>query len=194
MVERHSILWRRLDVPGHDACRVALLASGWQLAGTAVFLHNGAPARLSYSLSGDRDWRTRSGRIEGFVGQLVVDLAIERAMNGAWSVNGAVVHGLDHCVHLDFGFTPATNFPQVRQLALRNGDRADLPVAWLDVPPAALRVLDQRYERQGDSTYWYVAPSVDYEALLEVTPAGVIRRYPGLWELESALPEPTTEG
>jgi uncharacterized protein len=45
-------------------------------------------------------------------------------------------------------------------------------------------VLPQRYERRTSSTHWYEAPTVGYEALLELTPAGFIRRYPGLWELE----------
>jgi hypothetical protein len=45
-------------------------------------------------------------------------------------------------------------------------------------------VLPQRHERRTSSTYRYESPTVSYEALLELTPAGFIRRYPGLWELE----------
>lgn len=87
-------------------------------------------------------------------------------------------------MHLDLSFTPATNFQQLRQLALADGGVSDLPVVWLDVPLSVLRVLPQRYERRGDLTYWYEAPTVGYAALLEITSAGFIRRYPGLWELE----------
>lgn len=183
--ELHTILWRRLDTPGHDACRIAAVDAGWHIAGSAEFLHNGTPTHLSYSLSGDSDWRTRHGRVRGFVGSHDVDITIERASNGSWIVDGVAVTGLKHCLHLDFGFTPATNFTQLRQLALKDGEAADLPVAWLDVPPAALQIVDQRYERRGQSTYWYEAPRFAYAALLELTPAGVIRLYPGLWALES---------
>ena len=59
-----------------------------------------------------------------------------------------------------------------------------MPVAWLDVTSGQLEVLRQRYERRSQWTYWYEAPRFGYAALLEVTPAGFVRRYPGLWEAE----------
>jgi hypothetical protein len=118
------------------------------------------------------------------VGIQVIDVSIERAADGAWRFNGQMATGFETLVHLDLGFTPATNFQQLRQRALADGEASDLPVVWLDVPPSALRVLPQRYERRGDLTYWYEAPTVGYAALLETTSAGLIRRYPGLWELE----------
>lgn len=34
------------------------------------------------------------------------------------------------------------------------------------------------------ATYWYEAPRFTYAALLEVTPTGFVRLYPGLWEME----------
>ncbi|MDQ6869318.1 MAG: hypothetical protein M3178_13370 [Pseudomonadota bacterium] len=36
------------------------------------------------------------------------------------------------------------------------------------------------------ATFWYEAPSVGYEGLLELAPDGFIRRYPNLWEAEPA--------
>ena len=50
-----SVLWRRLDAPGHDACRLERSAAGWTLEGAAVF-GDGAPARLSYRLDCDDAW------------------------------------------------------------------------------------------------------------------------------------------
>ena len=102
-----------------------------------------------------------------------------------WTLNGAVVSGLENCVDLDFGFTPATNLLQLRRLALALEEAANVPVAWLDVSAGTLEVLHQRYERRSETTYWYEAPRFDYAAMLEVTAAGFIRRYPGLWEEES---------
>ena len=123
--------------------------------------------------------------MHGFVGPQTVDVEVERRSDGAWIVNGVAAPGLEGCVHLDYGFTPATNFPHFRQLALADGQAADLPAAWLNVPPRGLELLRQRYERRGDFAYWYEAPDVGYSALLELTPAGLIRRYPELWELEA---------
>lgn len=101
-----------------------------------------------------------------------------------WTLNGAAVPGLESYVDLDLGFTPATNLPQLRRVALADGQGADVPVAWLDVSAGTLTVLPQRYERRSATTYWYEAPSVNYAGLLEVDSTGFIRRYPGLWEAE----------
>jgi hypothetical protein len=122
--------------------------------------------------------------VRGFVGTEAIDVTIERAASGTWTLNGRIIEDFGAYIHLDFSFTPATNFQQLRQLALAKGQSAHLPVAWLEVPPDDLKVLPQRYERRTELTYWYEAPSVGYASLLELTPEGFIRRYPGLWEME----------
>jgi hypothetical protein len=179
-----SILWRRLDAPGHDACRLEESDAGWTLDGTAVFLEDGVPALLAYHVACDRAWHTRGGRVRGWLGQQSVEVSIERSAAGAWTLDGALVSGLENHVDLDLGFTPATNLLQLRRLGLAVGKAADAPVAWFDLHADTLEILPQRYERRGESTYWYEAPRYDYAALLEVDPSGFIRRYPGLWEAE----------
>jgi uncharacterized protein len=179
-----AILWRRLDTPGHDACRLAETDGEWQLDGTAVFLQEGVPARLAYQLACDRSWRTRHGEVRGWLGVRPVHFTVVRTAAGVWTLNGTGVTGLETCVDLDLGFTPATNLAQLRRLALAEGEAADVPVAWLDVTAGPLSLLPQRYERRTATSYWYEAPRFDYAELLEVTPAGFIRKYPGLWEAE----------
>jgi uncharacterized protein len=179
-----SMLWRRLDTPGHDACRLEGSDVDWRLYGTAVFLQDGVPARLGYSLTCDRSWRTQHGRVSGWVGPASVEFRITRTSGGAWCLNGEVVPVPEHCIDLDLGFTPATNLVQLRRLALAVGNAADAPVAWLDSSVGTLDVLAQRYERRSETTYWYEAPRFEYEGLLEVTPAGFVYRYPGLWVAE----------
>jgi hypothetical protein len=180
-----TIMWRRLDTPGHDACRLSETDDGWRLEGSAVFVHEGAPARLGYDLACDRSWRTRRGAVEGWVGAEPVDLVITRSAAGVWTLDGAVVRGLEACVDLDLGFTPATNLSQLRRLALAEGQAADAPVAWLDISSGALELLPQRYERRSRLTYWYEAARFNYAALLEVDELGFVRRYPGLWEVQA---------
>ena len=49
------------------------------------------------------------------------------------------------------------------------------------------RVADAHYTGRvytPDATYEYEAPRANYHAVLETTPEGFVRRYPGLWELE----------
>jgi hypothetical protein len=179
-----TILWRRLDTPGHDACRLEQSDAGWQLQGTAVFRHDLAPARLTYLVVCDLAWCTLQGQVSGWLGVRSVELAIARTAGGAWTLNGALVPGPVGCIDLDLGFTPATNLLPVRRLALAEGQAAVAAAAWLNVSAGTLEVLPQRYERRDATTYWYEAPSVNYANLLEVTPAGFVRRYPGLWEIE----------
>ncbi|MEW6765764.1 MAG: putative glycolipid-binding domain-containing protein [Pseudomonadota bacterium] len=180
-----TILWRRLDTPGHDACRLVKNDHGWQLDGTAVFLHHGAPARLDYEVRCDPHWHTRQGRVCGWLGEQLVEYDITRTSEGNWLLNGTPLPQLAGCVDLDLGFTPATNLLPLRRLALEEGQAAEAPAAWLNVATGTLECLPQRYERHAETTYGYEAPSVGYKALLTVTWRGFIRLYPDLWEAEA---------
>jgi hypothetical protein len=180
-----SILWRRLDAPGHDACRLEQGDAGWRLDGAAVFSEEKLPARLTYQVACDLAWRTEHGEVRGWLGDRSVEYTVVRSTEGLWTLNGTAVPGLGDCVDLDIAFTPATNLLQLRRTALAVGQAADVPVAWLDVSAGTIEVLPQRYERRTETTYWYEAPRFDYAAVLEVGPAGFVHRYPGLWEEES---------
>jgi uncharacterized protein len=179
-----SILWHRLNGPGHDACLLEQVPDGWRIDGTAVFRENGVLARFSYQVTCDAGWRTQAGQVAGFHGPKPVLFQIVRGAAGAWQMNGQPVPNLEDCVDLDLGFTPATNLLQLRRVALREGESADVPVAWLDVSAGRLERLAQQYSRRGETTYWYEAPRFAYCALLEVNPSGFILRYPALWEAE----------
>jgi hypothetical protein len=179
-----SILWRRLDAPGHDACRLVETVDGHRLDGAAVFHHDGTAAVLAYELDGDAAWRTRAGTVRGWLGARPVAYSVRRIGDGVWTLNHRVVPALDGCVDLDLGFTPATNLFQIRRIALPEGQAVDVPVAWLDVAAGTLDVLEQRYERRSQDSYWYEAPRFAYAALLEIDAVGFAHRYPGLWEAE----------
>jgi hypothetical protein len=179
-----SILWRRLDLTGHDACTLVRGARGWRITGAAAFRSPDGPAHLAYRVAGDDDWRAARGEARGWIGARHCEFAIERTAAGEWSANGDPVPGLRPCLDLDFGFTPATNLFALRRLRLSIGASADAPAAWLDVETGSLRLLAQRYERRSETTYWYEAPECGYEALLEVGPEGFVRQYPGLWSEE----------
>jgi hypothetical protein len=178
------ILWRRLDSPGHDACRLDVDAQGFSLVGAAVFRHHGKPAFLEYRVSCDGAWRTLRGDVTGWIGEAKREFGIERTPEGLWTLNGESVTGLDDCVDLDLGFTPATNTFQIRRCKLGVGESAAVPAAWLDVSSGLLERLEQRYEHRTRDAYYYEAPRFEYAALLGVRPVGFIHSYPGLWQSE----------
>ncbi|HEY5203625.1 MAG TPA: putative glycolipid-binding domain-containing protein [Roseiarcus sp.] len=174
--------WMRLDVPGRAAALLRPNGGGWLLQGAAAFDHEYGPAAVAYQVEVDARWETRRGLIRGLLGDKAIDNEIRRDDRG-WRLNGAAVKGLDHLVDLDFGFTPATNVLQLSRIALKLGQSAEVPVAWLDLDRASLTELPQRYERRSETSYWYEAPTVPYRALLEIAPNGFVRSYPGLWRL-----------
>jgi hypothetical protein len=143
-----SILWQRLDTPGHDACTIGRHDTGWRLCGSAVFRHDVGPARLTYQVVCDTEWRTLSGRVEGWLGDRPVTFRIARMSEDGWTLNGLTAPNLEACADLDLGFTPATNVLPIRRLELAEGQAADAPAAWLDVSAGTLALLHQRYERR----------------------------------------------
>lgn len=177
-----SILWQRLDIPGHDACAINQNDTGWKLCGSAVFQHDGNPVRLSYEVVCDAAWRTLYGQVEGWLGERPVIFRITRTKADAWQLNGLVVPNLETCVDLDLGFTPATNLLPLRRLNLAKGQAAEAPAAWLNVSMGTFTLLPQRYERRSEETYWYEAPTIQYAAMLTVDQVGFVVQYPGLWE------------
>src|SRR5213080_2291200 len=78
-----SILWRRLNQPGHESCRLLLQHSHWHLSGAAVFAHDQQPCRLDYAVVCDSGWHTVSARVAGWV-----DIAAVRSEGAADSARG----------------------------------------------------------------------------------------------------------
>ena len=175
-----SYLWRRLEQPGHDFCRLIERDDGWQLSGTAVFMEHG-PCRLDYRIVTDRQWRTRSARVIGYVHRRAVDLAI-RVARGRWSVNGVARPRIVDSIDVDLNFTPATNQIAIRRLGLGRGQAAAAPAAWLEFPQLRLVGLPQYYRRIDAQRYDYRAPTVGYAGLLVVDRDGSIAHYPELFE------------
>ena len=174
--------WRRLDRPGCDAALLQPMGGGWLLKGAAAFDHDDGPAVVAYQVEVDARWQTRRGLISGFLGDKAIRHEIQRDDTG-WRLDGAAIEGLGRLVDLDFGFTPATNVLQLSRVALKPGQSAEVPVAWFDLDSASLIELPQSYERRCEAAYWYEAPTVPYQALLEIAPSGFVQSYPGLWRL-----------
>ena len=176
-------LWRRLDQPGHDCCRLYQLAAGWKLRGMAVFRESGQPCNFAYEVVADSAWKTRSATITGVRGRKEFAMRVRRAADGKWRVGEEVQHAVANCADIDLGFTPATSMLAVRRLSLRIGEQAEAPAAWLALPSMKLRVLPQTYLHSTKFEYDYEAPTVGYKGRLQVSRLGAVVLYPGLFEL-----------
>ncbi|MCR4265472.1 putative glycolipid-binding domain-containing protein [Nitratireductor sp. ZSWI3] len=176
-------MWRRLDTPGHDAALLVRSGTGHLLTGTAIFLHADGPARIDYRVRVDCDWNTTDGHIAGFVAGRTVRHEIVRDSDG-WRLDGLKMPDVASLRDLDLGFTPATNLLQLRRAGPEPGRSAELTVAWFDIGETRITALPQFYDRKSETTYEYSAPSVPYEAVLEMAPNGFVQSYPGLWMME----------
>jgi hypothetical protein len=183
-VRTTSILWRRLDQPGHDSARLHEDASGATLEGTAVFSESGRACRLDYRVVCDAAWRTVSGRVTGWLDAAAVEIDIAADDARTWTLNGQRYSEVQGCDDLDLSFTPATNLIAIRRVRLAVGARAPVRAAWLRFPNPALEVLDQVYERLSELTYLYESNGGTFRTELQTNDAGFVTRYPGLWQAE----------
>jgi uncharacterized protein len=179
------VIWRRLDQPGHEAARLVFHDPFWQLSGTAVFAERQQASRLEYLVVCDPAWRTRHGRVAGWVGSRRVRVELTAGTGGRWYLNGTECPQVAGCVDLDLAFSPATNALAIRRLALEPGQAAEVRAAWLTFPDFNLEPLVQLYRRTGPTTYRYEAFGGSFVTDLAVNAAGLVIRYPDLWEAET---------
>ncbi len=179
-----TITWRRLDVPGRETARLGRSSHGWRLAGSATFTEPERQSALEYVIDCDPDWRTRSCRVSGTVGQRSIDVNIAVDADGRWVVNGVECLAVSGCVDIDLNFSPSTNLLPIRRLQLAPGEEADVMAAWLRFPSFAFEALPQRYRRLDQNTYRYESAGGAFVRELAVNDAGFVTVYPGFWEVE----------
>lgn len=180
-----SILWRRLDRPGHEFARLLSHGADWHLSGTALFVHEQQPCRLDYLVVCDPAWQTRSGRVTGWVGETRIEIEVAVDSARRWRLNGTLRPEVDGCVDLDLNFSPSTNLLPIRRLGLAVGAEGPVRAAWLRFPSFTLEPLEQRYRRTGPATYRYESAGGSFVADLEVTPAGLVTLYPGFCQIDA---------
>jgi hypothetical protein len=181
-----NILWRRLDLPGHEIGRVEPRDERWELSGTAVFTHERSPCRLDYLVVCDSGWRTNSAHVRGLIGNREIDLSVSVDAEQRWRLNGAECPAVTGCIDIDLGFSPSTNLLPIRRLSLAIGEEAEVRAAWLPFPALVFEVLSQVYRREGEGTYRYESGGGTFVRMLEVNAVGFVTSYPGLWQAESA--------
>ena len=178
-----QILWRRLDLPGHDACRNWSEGPLWRIEGMAVWADPRGPAQIAYEVAAGEDWLTRSVRVMGRVGGVAISLSIHRGETGEWRVNGEAVAEVAGLPDIDLGFTPATNTLPLRRMRAQGRQAADTAAAWLDSEDWRIKPLPQRYERRGEDWHYHSFRH-EFETTLTVDHDGLVTAYPPLWAKE----------
>lgn len=176
-----TILWQRLDGPGHDTARLVPHGGEWRLHGVAVFESEHGPCVLDYEVRTRPDWVTTGATLRGFVGDRPVRLKLTRGAGGNWSCNGRPQSELAGCSDVDLGFTPATNLLPIRRLGDALADPTEVTAAWLPFPSLTPEPLSQIYQRLAPDRYRYVALDSEFHTTLTVHASGLVLEYPDRW-------------
>ncbi len=179
--EIRTTLWRRLDLPGHEACRLTSLPTGWHLSGAAVLAYEHQPCRLDYAIACGPHWHTLSVTVEGWVGEREVSVDILREPSGAWWMNGRDCPQVAGCIDIDLNFSPSTNLLPIRRLNLEVGQSAHVRAAWLRFPSFALEPLEQSYTRLENNLYQYESAGGRFVAPVTVDEDGLVTQYGEIW-------------
>lgn len=184
-----SILWRRLDQPGHDSARCWFQDPYWHLEGAAIFVEDRRPCRLNYRVYCNAAWNTVRGKVTGWVGARTVDLEFAAGVNRRWRVNKKACTAVAGCIDVDLSFTPATNLLPIRRLKLPTGKESVVRAAWLRFPTFTLEPLEQKYRRLRADTYRYETLDGAFVRELTVNDFGFVTHYPGLWKVVTKSPK-----
>jgi len=179
-----TVVWRRIDRPGHESARLVSLGAEYLLLGSAVFVHESQACRLDYRIICDRGWQTASVQVNGWVGNQVVesDITVDAARH--WRLNGQEIETVAGCYDIDLNFSPSTNLLPIRRLNLETGSREDVRAAWLRFPSFNLEPLEQVYQRAAADVYRYESGGGKFVAWLRVDETGFVTDYPGFWRSE----------
>lgn len=179
-----SVVWRRLDKPGHEFARLFFDDFCWHLNGTAIFIHDEQPCCLDYELKCNSGWETLSGRVSGWVGDKAIDTQISVDSKRRWLLDGQECIQAVGCVDLDLNFSPLTNTFPIRRLNLKVGEKAEVRAAWLKFPSFQIEPLEQSYYRIDAATYRYESAGGRFVADLKVNETGFVTNYPNFWQIE----------
>ncbi|HEY8562128.1 MAG TPA: putative glycolipid-binding domain-containing protein [Pyrinomonadaceae bacterium] len=181
----NSIIWRRLDCPGHEFARIFPAGNGFRIEGAAIFIEESELCKLDYAIECDAGWRTESAKVSGFVGAEKIEIEITVDAEKNWRLNGETIFEAGGCTDIDLNFSPVTNTLPIRRLNLASGEKADVRAAWLRFPSFRLETLAQVYERTGENTYRYESGGGSFASELALNGAGFVVNYGGLWEIET---------
>ena len=180
-----TVVWRNLNDPGTEYCRLFHTATGVRLEGHVIVALNHAPLDVQYQVACDMHWRTQAVTVEVSQGALSRRLQITVDHDQTWWANGDEIERLRGCQDVDLAVTPSTNTLPIRRLDLPIGNTDDVVAAWVRFPELELEPLPQSYTRLAKTLYRYESDSGRFTTQLEVDELGLVVRYARGWQREA---------
>lgn len=173
------VLWRVADGSGLERAALRRDGDGFAVDGTALLALRRRPFEVRYRVTTDRQWRTRAVDVTVTTPEREDHIALLADGQGGWTMGAHPLSGVEGCLDVDLGFTPATNTLPIRRLDLPVGGHADIDVAWVAFPSLRVERSAQRYERLAGDRWRF--RSDGFSADLLVGEEGFVREYEGRW-------------
>lgn len=169
---------------GFEVVHFRPAGGGLLVNGCTTAVEGGQTWIVDYAIRLDADWRTRSAEVHGRSSAGACSLVLEADGDGHWQVGGTPAPHLDGCLDVDLESSAVTNALPVHRLALKSGERAAVPAAYVRAVGLDVERLEQTYVRIDDDgaqqRFDYAAPAFDFSCQLVYDPAGLVLAYPGI--------------
>ena len=181
-----TIVWRRIDHPGHEWCQLTRHDRGATLRGVVVLQWERIPCSLEYVIKCNASWETRDVLIVGNLSTRRIAVHIKSDAKGNWYYDGKETASVRGCLDIDLGFSPSTNLLPMRRLDLVRDKPQEVTAAWVAFPSFKLQPLRQTYTRIDKERVRYESAGGRFKRDLRISRSGLVLDYPGLWQLEPA--------
>jgi len=177
----HRIIrWRSLAWPGYEHCEVHESADGVLVRSVLAGERDGHQYGAHYEIGLDPGWVFRGLRLERTDGEVLLLNADGR---GHWTDGEhRRLPQLDGCLDIDLSGSPLTNTLPIRRAGLVPGTPQRLRMAWIPLDLLKPRPEEQVYTKLDERRFLYESGDGTFRAELETDDAGLIVRYPGLFE------------
>ncbi|HEX6925051.1 MAG TPA: putative glycolipid-binding domain-containing protein [Longimicrobiaceae bacterium] len=183
-----DVLWRRLDRPSFEHCRVLRADPLISVQGCVLTVAEGTPLRVDYLVVCSPEWITHTANVHLTHGREHRVMELRRGDSGVWVRDGQEVPEMEGLIDIDLALTPATNTLPIRRLGLNLGEEAKVEAVWVEFPSLSLQRLAQQYTRTAQQRYLYQSRDGAFHADLDVDAEGVVVRYGNIWERVAPTP------
>jgi hypothetical protein len=180
--DTHIVRWRDWSGTGNE--HLVLRWDGQSITAEAVVVSGAEDSfGVRYRVLCDPLWRVRQVEVERMGSDQRLRLVSDG--EGRWldDVARVTLRELDDVIDADLPFTPFTNTLPLRRLDLRDGESADIVVAYIAMPELTPIVDAQRYTcLEAGRLYRFESLDTDFSREIEVDAHGLVVNYPGMFQ------------
>lgn len=174
-------MWENKDSHSLEYFNLITKENAFVLEGAIVLLLDGSPARITYKIECNKNWKTRNVAIRQERSGIASHLALNVSNRQVWKTKGSTIPFATGLHDVDLEVTPATNTLPIRRIGLKEDESRQVDAVWVRFPSLTLERLQQRYTRIDRNRYMYEYLSAGYQAELEVDECGIVVSYDNLW-------------